>query len=124
MSTMGEVAILNVGAGDTKLSFDPSNPTEARRAAKIVKDMIRRGFAVLIEVGSDERGPLYRRAHDFDEATAEYIRVGEFVYSFAFLADGMVTPPGYACRFEISDTYPDGSRCVIVHQFEYEGPTE
>ena len=55
---------------------------------------------------------------------ARNIRVGEFVYSFAFLADGMVTPPGYACRFEISDTYPDGSRCVIVHQFEYEGPTE
>lgn len=72
----GEVAILNVGAGDTKLSFDPKNPTEVARAARIVKDMIRRGFALLIEVGRDDKGPLYRRAHDFDETTAEYIVAG------------------------------------------------
>jgi hypothetical protein len=72
----GEVAILNVGAGDTKLSFDPKNPAEVERAAKIVKDMIRRGFALLIEVGRDDKGPLYRRAHDFDETTNEYIIAG------------------------------------------------
>ncbi|PTR05376.1 MULTISPECIES: hypothetical protein [unclassified Novosphingobium] len=72
----GEVAILNVGAGDTKLSFDPSNPAEVARAAKIVKDMIRRGFALLIEVGRDDKGPLYRRAHDFDATTNEYIVAG------------------------------------------------
>ena len=72
----GEVAILNVGAGDTKLSFDPKNPAEVKRAARIVKDMIRSGYAILIEVDHDEKGPLYRRAHDFDEATAEYIIAG------------------------------------------------
>lgn len=72
----GEVAILNVGAGDTKLSFDPFNPTETARAARIVKDMIRRGFVLLIEVGRNEKGPLYQRAHDFDEATHEYIIAG------------------------------------------------
>jgi hypothetical protein len=32
---------------------------------------------LLIEVGRDETGPLYRRAHDFDEKTAEYIIAGE-----------------------------------------------
>lgn len=74
---IGEVAILNVAAGDTKLSFDPSNPTEAKRSASIVKDMLRRGFVLLIEVGQDGEGrPLYRRAHDFDENTAEYIIAG------------------------------------------------
>lgn len=73
---MGQIGILNVGAGDTKLSFDPKNKAETERAAKIVKDMIRRGFAILIEVGKDERGPLYRRAHDFDEQTHEYIIAG------------------------------------------------
>ena len=72
----GVVAILNVGAGDTKLSFDPKKPAEVKRAARIVKDMIRSGYAILIEVGSDEKGPLYRRAHDFDEAAAEYIITG------------------------------------------------
>ena len=73
----GSVAILNVGAGDTKLTFDPTKPDEVARAAKIVKDMIRRGFVLLIEVGRDDKGPTYRRAHDFDEKTAEYIIAGE-----------------------------------------------
>lgn len=73
----GAVAILNVGAGDTKLSFDPSKPKEVARAGKIVKDMLRRGFVLLIEVGQDEKGPLYRRALDFDEKTTEYIIAGD-----------------------------------------------
>lgn len=72
----GDLAILNVAAGDTKLSFDPSNPGEVERASAIVKDMLRRGFAILIEVGRDDNGPLYRRALDFDPATAEYIIAG------------------------------------------------
>lgn len=72
----GTVAILNVAAGDTKLTFDPSKPGEAKKSARIVKDMIRRGFVLLIEVGEDDKGPIYRRAHDFDEATSEYIVAG------------------------------------------------
>ena len=73
---IGEIGILNVGAGDTKLSFDPSKPDEVAKASRVVTDMLRRGFAILIEVGRDDKGPLYRRAHDFDEATAEYIIAG------------------------------------------------
>lgn len=73
---MGEVGILNVGAGDTKLVFDNANPDETAKSAAIVKDMIRRGFVLLIEVGKDEKGPIYRRAHDFDQGTAEYIIAG------------------------------------------------
>ncbi len=69
---VGTVAILNVSAGDTKLTFDPKMPAEVARAAKVVKDMLRRGFALLVEVGHDDKGPLYRRVHDFDEATTEY----------------------------------------------------
>jgi hypothetical protein len=64
---LGELGILNVGAGDTKLTFDPSKPAEVKRAGKVVKDMLKRGFAILIEVGKDEKGPLYRRATGFDE---------------------------------------------------------
>jgi hypothetical protein len=75
-SVTGELAILNAATGDTKLTFDPSKPEEVKRSARIVKDMIRRGFVLLIEVGRDEKGPTYRRAHDFDEATAEYIVAG------------------------------------------------
>lgn len=72
----GSVGILNVGAGDTKLVFDPSKPDEVKKSAAIVTDMIRRGFVLLIEVGHDEKGPVYRRAHDFDPETAEYIVAG------------------------------------------------
>jgi hypothetical protein len=72
----GTVGILNVGAGDTKLTFDPTKPDEVKRSAQIVKDMIRRGFVLLIEVGQDKGEPIYKRAHDFDESTAEYIVAG------------------------------------------------
>ena len=76
MTTTGTVGILNVGAGDTKLVFDNKNPQEKARASRIVKDMIRRGFALFIEIGQNEKGPIYQRAHDFDEHTAEYIVAG------------------------------------------------
>lgn len=70
----GSVGILNVGAGDTKLSFDPTNPAEVIRAGRIVKDMLRRGYALLVATGKDADGrSVYRRATDFDEKTAEYI---------------------------------------------------
>lgn len=74
----GQIGILNVGAGDTKLSFDKSNPAERDRAAKIVTDMLRRGYAIMVEAGKDEKGePLYRRAHAFDPETCEYLIFGE-----------------------------------------------
>lgn len=65
----GVVGILNVGAGDTKLTFDRNNPAECIRAARIVKDMLRRGYALLVDRGDG----TYQRAHDFDDATCEYI---------------------------------------------------
>ena len=71
---MGTVEILNVGEGDTKLVFDKNNPQERERAAKIVQDMLQRGYALLVEVGRDDNGqPLYQRAHGFDPNTCEYI---------------------------------------------------
>lgn len=67
----GEVGILNVGDGDTKLSFDPNNPAERIRAARIVADMIRRGYALLVETepGSNQ----YVRAIAFREDRCEYV---------------------------------------------------
>lgn len=72
----GSIGILNVGAGDTKLVFDPAKPDEAAEAARIVTDMLRRGYAIFVQVGENEKGPVYQRAHDFDAATAEYIIAG------------------------------------------------
>lgn len=72
--TTGTVGVLNVGAGDTKLVFDKKNPADCIRAARIVRDMLRRGYALLISTEADAKGnPIYRRATDFDEDTCEYI---------------------------------------------------
>lgn len=83
----GQIGILNVGAGDTRLSFDTDKPEECERAAKILTDMLKRGFAILVQVGTTDEGkPLYTRAEGFDEKTKEYIIAG--------LPPDMVTMPG------------------------------
>lgn len=72
----GTVEILSVGEGDTKLSFDKNNPAERERAKRIVTDMLRRGYAILVQVGGTDTEPLYRRAREFDQETCEYIVAG------------------------------------------------
>lgn len=69
MNVNGTVGVLNVGAGDITLSFDKNNPADCIRAGRIVKDLIRRGYALLVEVTPGK----YQRAKDFDENTSEYI---------------------------------------------------
>ena len=64
----GQIGILNVGAGDTKLVFDPTNPMECARSARIVRDMLKRGYVLFVKVGEK-----HQRALDFDEAHCEYI---------------------------------------------------
>ena len=81
----GEIGILNVGAGDTKLTFDKSNPAECIRAARIVKDMLRRGYALLIEV-EREGVKAFERVRDFREDTFEYI-IADFDPVTAEIAD-------------------------------------
>lgn len=69
----GTVGVLNVGAGDTRLTFDKSNPAERIRAARIVADMLRRGYALLVEVDDGKGGKTFQRAHEFREETCEYV---------------------------------------------------
>ena len=69
---IGQVGILNVGTGDTKLSFDPNNPQERIRAARIVTDMLRRGYALLVEVERNGE-KKFQRIKQFDEEKCEYI---------------------------------------------------
>lgn len=70
--TPGTVGILNVGAGDIRISFDKSNPVEVIRSRRIVTDMLRRGYALLVEVDRDGQ-KAFERAIDFDEKTDSYI---------------------------------------------------
>lgn len=68
----GSVSALSVGHGDTKFSFDKSNPAERIRAARIIRDMLRRGYALLVEVERDGV-KTFERALDFDPETCEYV---------------------------------------------------
>lgn len=66
---MATIGILNVGAGDTKLVFDSDNPAECIRSGRIVTDMLRRGYALLIELPDG----TFTRVHEFNAAVCEYI---------------------------------------------------
>lgn len=70
---MGQIGILNVGAGDTKLTFDKNNPAERIRSARIVTDMLKRGYALLVEVTDKKGNKSYTRVYEFRESTCEYI---------------------------------------------------
>ncbi len=70
---MSGLGILSVGAGDTKLTFDKSNPAERIRSARIVTDMLRRGYALLIEEDDGQGGKRTHRVREFREDVCEYI---------------------------------------------------
>lgn len=72
----GELAILNVGDGDTKLTFDNKTPEEIAHAKRVIADMLTRGYAIFVEVGEKDGKPIYSRATHFDPETNEYIVAG------------------------------------------------
>ena len=80
------LGVLSVGAGDTKLSFDKNNPAERIRSARIVTDMLRRGYALLIEVDDGNGGMKTTRVREFREDVCEYI-IADFDPEIAARAD-------------------------------------
>lgn len=68
----GMVGILNVGAGDTKLVLDKDDPSSLVRGARIIKDMLRRGYALLAEIEIDGV-KKFQRVREFREDTFEYV---------------------------------------------------
>lgn len=64
----GVLEILNVGRGDVKITYDSADAAEAIRAKRIIKDMLRRGYALLVEVDGK-----FSRVREFDETKGEYI---------------------------------------------------
>jgi hypothetical protein len=70
------LAILNVGEGDTKVTFEKDKPEELERAKSVVNDMLKRGYAILVHAGEKDGVPIYYRATAFDENTLEYIVAG------------------------------------------------
>lgn len=62
------LSILNVGEGDTKLTFDSDKPEELERTRRIVTDMLAMGYAILVRDGES-----WKRATGFDPKTCEYL---------------------------------------------------
>lgn len=67
------LSILNVGEGDTKLTFDKSKPEELERTRRVVTDMLKLGYAIMVRTGTKDGGAQYRRAVGFDAAHDEYV---------------------------------------------------
>lgn len=65
----GSLCVLNVGAGDVRLSFNHHDKSEKAKALRMLKDMIRRGYAVLIQL---EDGS-YTRAIEVDATRGTYV---------------------------------------------------
>lgn len=105
----GEVGILNVGAGDTKLSFDPKNPQDRIRAARIVRDMLRRGFALLVEVKQPDGSMAFQRAIDFDDQHYEYI-IADFDSAAASRADQAEAADEEASQATAAAAAPAGAK--------------
>lgn len=87
---VGTIGVLNVGAGDTKLTFDKNNPAECIRSARIVTDMLRRGYALLVEVERNGE-KAYERVRAFDPETCSYI-IADFDPITAAAADAAEQP--------------------------------
>lgn len=66
---MGSVACLNVSGGDIKIEFDKDNVAETIRAKRMITDMLKRGYALLIET---ENG-AYTRCLEFKEDVGVYV---------------------------------------------------
>lgn len=45
----GSLEILTSGIGHLKITFDKANPGEVERAKKIIEDMLRQSFTILVE---------------------------------------------------------------------------
>lgn len=82
---MGSLEILNVQGGEVKITFDHHDAPEAIRARRIISEMIRSGFVLLVEVERNKE-KRFERAVSFDEARGEYI-IADFMP-----ANGAPTP--------------------------------
>jgi hypothetical protein len=70
-ATMGELSVLNVGAGDITVTFNKEDRGETAKALRMLKDMSARGYAIMVQLPDHS----YVRAKAIDEHTASYVVV-------------------------------------------------
>lgn len=69
MKTIGQLDILNAGHGHLEIKFDGTDALELARAERVIKDMLRRGYALFVH-GKDDK---LTRVQKFDEMKGTYI---------------------------------------------------
>lgn len=93
MTTTGMLSVLNVGAGDIEVRFNPHQPEELDRAVRMLQDMQRRGYAILVKQDDGS----YVRAEGIDPTRAVYIISGEpaavLAPAVVTEAEGEIVPP-------------------------------
>lgn len=68
LEPLGSLSVLNCSAGDLKFRFDKDDPTEVAQAQRVIEDMLRRGYTILVEVDGE-----LRRATSFDPSKGCYV---------------------------------------------------
>lgn len=66
---MGQVSVLNVGAGDISVTFNSLDEAEGRKAVRMLTDMVRRGYAVCLQLPDG----TYQRVTEVDAAHGRYV---------------------------------------------------
>jgi hypothetical protein len=66
---IGELSVLNVGAGDIKIVFNQADKGESAKAIRMLTDMQRRGYAIMVELPDGS----YTRAQSIDATRGRYV---------------------------------------------------
>jgi hypothetical protein len=65
----GMLSVLNTGEGDIEVTFSDENEVDVERALKMLKDMQKRGYAIMVKHDDG----TYARAESIDEQTRCYV---------------------------------------------------
>lgn len=71
MGAIGELSVLNVGAGDIVVTFNQEDAGETEKALRMLRDMQARGYAIMVRMPDES----YRRATAIDGASGRYVIV-------------------------------------------------
>lgn len=68
MEQQGELDVLNCETGHIHIKFDKADQAEVEKARRIIGDMLKRGYAVFVEVDGKTK-----QVREFDPTTDDYI---------------------------------------------------
>ena len=68
---LGELSVLNVGAGDIRVIFNQEDRGETKKAIRMLTDMQQRGYAIMVELPDR----TYARAQTIDGSSGCYVIV-------------------------------------------------